>query len=155
MNKSLANIIRLITTKGESDFTSSLREELNDRLAERMANVYVNMCESLYAANEEQINESAAAQKIEEKAVATEQKPVVKLIASLQESIRDEKTIVHHFTNGENVMITNEDAHCLVTLHDSLNKMNQEKMRRLVSENYSEYNKILQFSRKHTERTQK
>jgi hypothetical protein len=155
MNKSLANIIRLITTKGESAFTSSLSEELNDRLAEKMANVYVNMCESLYASEQKEINENVAVREINEKVVSKEEKPVVKLIASLQESIRDEKTIIHHFMNGENVMITNEDARCLVTLHDSLNKMNQEKMRKLVSENYSEYNKILQFSRKHTERTQK
>jgi hypothetical protein len=28
-------------------------------------------------------------------------------------------------------------------------------MRKLMSESYSEYNKILQFSKKHTERTQK
>lgn len=155
MNKDLAKMIRLITTRGKSDFNSSLAEELNDRLAEKMAIVYVNMCESLYAAKLNKINEEVLPEKPATQQKINEEKPVIKLIASLQESIRDEKTIVHHFSNGDTVMITNEDARCLVTLHDSLNKMNQEKMRKLVSENYSEYNKILQFSRKHTERTKK
>jgi hypothetical protein len=151
MNNSLANIIRLITTKGQSEFTSSLKEELDDRLHNRMANVYISMCESLYQ-NEpsSMISESVVVQEN----VKTE-KPVIAIISSLQESIRDEKTIVHRFLNGESVTITNDDSRCLVNLHDSLNRVNQEKMRKLMSENYSEYNKILQFSKKYTERTQK
>jgi hypothetical protein len=151
MNNSLANIIRLITTKGQSEFTSSLKEELDDRLHSRMANVYISMCESLYQ-NEpsSMISESVVVQEN----VKTE-KPVIAIISSLQESIRDEKTIVHRFLNGESVTITNDDSRCLVNLHDSLNRVNQEKMRKLMSENYSEYNKILQFSKKYTERTQK
>ncbi len=83
------------------------------------------------------------------------EKPVVAIISSLQESIRDEKTIVHRFLTGESVTITHDDSRCLVKVHDSLNRVNQEKMRKLMSESYSEYNKILQFSKKHTERTQK
>jgi len=151
MNNSLANIIGLITTKGQSEFTSSLKEELDDRLHSRMANVYISMCESLYQ-NEpsSMISESVVVQEN----VKTE-KPVIAIISSLQESIRDEKTIVHRFLNGESVTITNDDSRCLVNLHDSLNRVNQEKMRKLMSENYSEYNKILQFSKKYTERTQK
>ncbi len=109
------------------------------------------MCESLYQ-NEpsSMISESVVVQEN----VKTE-KPVIAIISSLQESIRDEKTIVHRFLNGESVTITNDDSRCLVNLHDSLNRVNQEKMRKLMSENYSEYNKILQFSKKYTERTQK
>lgn len=151
MNNSLANIIRQITTQGKSSFVSSLREELNDRLHQKMANVYISMCESLYA----EIADSEISEKTEISESVKIDKPVVAIISSLQESIKDEKTIVHRFLNGESVTITPSDSNCLVTLHDSLNKVNQDKMRKLMSENYAEYNKILQFSRKHTERTQK
>jgi hypothetical protein len=151
MNNSLANIIRLITTKGKSEFTSSLREELDDRLYSKMANVYISMSESLYRNHPSSIISESVV--IQENVKA--EKPVVAIISSLQESIRDEKTIVHRFLTGESVTITHDDSRCLVKVHDSLNRVNQEKMRKLMSESYSEYNKILQFSKKHTERTQK
>ncbi len=128
-----------------------MREELDDRLYSKMANVYISMCESLYRNHPSSIISESV---IVQENVKTE-KPVVAIISSLQESIRDEKTIVHRFLTGESVTITHEDSKCLVNLHDSLNRVNQEKMRKLMSESYSEYNKILQFSKKHTERTQK
>lgn len=155
MNKSLADKIRLISTQGEVAFVSSLREELNSRLNTRVSDIRMNICESLYKSSVESIEESASSPEVLEEKQVSQEKPVVAIIASLQESIRDEKTIVHSFDNGETVTITHDDSRCLVNLHDSLNTINQQKMRKLMSENYSEYNKILQFSRKHTERTQK
>lgn len=155
MHKGLANMIRLITQKGEKPFVSSLKEELNDRLYERMANVYIEISENLYKNSVSEITESVVPEVRTPKFIALIEKPVNELISSLQESIRDEKTIVHRFLNNESVTISYDDSKCLVNLHDSLNKMNQEKMRKLMSENYSEYNKILQFSRKYIERTQK
>jgi len=154
MHKDLAKIIRTITTKGEKSFVSSLKEELDSRLNSRMANYYMNVCESLFF-SEPTVVENGFEVPISESSIPTEQKPVTALILTLQESIKEEKTIVHKFTNGDTVAITNEDSRCLVNLHDSLNKMNQEKMRKLMSESYSEYNKILQFSRKYIERTHK
>jgi hypothetical protein len=155
MNKSLANKIRLISSDGEMAFVSSLKEELNSRLNSRVSDIRMNICENLYKTQITTIEESAQAPKILEEKQVIQEKPVAAIIASLQESIKDEKTIVHSFSNGETVTITHEDSRCLVNLHDSLNSMNQQKMRKLMSENYSEYNKILQFSKKHTERTQK
>jgi hypothetical protein len=147
-------MIRLITLKGKDDFISSLREELDDRLNVQIANMYINTCENLYKNKIVEVQESSN-KTITPKFTAIIEKPVNELISSLQESIKDEKTIVHRFFNGESVTITHDDSRCLVNLHDSLNRINQEKMRKLMSENYSEYNKILQFSRKYTERTQK
>lgn len=155
MNKSLANKIRLISTKGEAAFVSSLKEELNDRLTLKISDIRKNICEGLYKPETVMIEENVKIPEILEQKQIIQEKPIAALIASLQESIRDEKTIVHSFDNGETVTITHEDSRCLVNLHDSLNSMNQQKMRKLMSENYSEYNKILQFSRKHTERTHK
>ena len=155
MNKSLANKIRLISSEGKTAFVSSLKEELNFRLNSRVLDIRMNICENLYKAKIENIEENAQTPEVLKEKQTIQEKPVTAIIASLQESIRDEKTIVHSFTNGETVTITHEDSRCLVNLHDSLNSMNQQKMRKLMSENYSEYNKILQFSRKHTERTQK
>lgn len=155
MSQSLANIIRLITTKGQSEFISSLKEELDDRLHERMATLYVDISENLYIAEKEEMVESVDPKNELVETQVLSDKPVIELIASLQESIRDEKTIIHRFVNGESVAITHDDSQNLVNLHDSLNRINQEKMRKLMSESYSEYNKILQFSKKHTERTHK
>lgn len=155
MKESLANIIRTITSKGKDEFVSSLREELDDRLYEKMANVYVDMCETLYQEKQEKLVENTETPVLVETQVTITEQPVNVLISSLMESIKTEKTILHHFITGESVAISPSDSKCLVNLHDSLNKMNQEKMRKLMSENYSEYNKILQFSKKHTERTKK
>jgi hypothetical protein len=154
MPNTLANMIRLISSQGEKPFISSLREELDNRLHEKMANFYVEICENLYQEESTDIVESVSETK-NPKFQALIEKPINELLSSLQESIKDEKTIVHRFLTGESVAITHEDSRCLVNLHDSLNKMNQEKMRKLMSENYSEYNKILQFSRKYIERTLK
>ena len=186
MKRNLSEMIRYISSKNGNVFTSSLREELNDRLFRSMANRYLEISENLYPVeiSAEVVQESkeiseaqvknfpvTMSQKHETAAPVLPKKRVFQkpinpgqmkeenstneLISSLQESIRDEKTIIHHFQNGDTVTITNEDSQSLVRLHDSLNKMNQEKMRKLMSENYSEYNKILQFSKKYTERTQK
>jgi hypothetical protein len=155
MHSNLPDMIRLITRKGKDDFISSLREELDGRLNGKVSELYANICENLYQNEIEKIDESELNESSTPKFTALIEKPIHELISSLQESIRDEKTIVHRFFNGESVTITHDDSRCLVNLHDSLNRMNQEKMRKLMSENYSEYNKILQFSRKYTERTQK
>lgn len=178
MKRNLAEMIRLISNKNGNEFTSSLKEELNDRLHRSMVNVYLQTSESLYKSetNIQEIEESVVVNRPTTTSslnVSSKAEPSIptlpkkrtfgkikeeilnELISSLQESIRDEKTIVHRFLNGDTVTITNEDSQCLVRLHDSLNKMNQDKMRKLMSENYSEYNKILQFSKKYTERTQK
>jgi hypothetical protein len=153
MNKRLAKTIRLISSKGKSDFVSSLKEEIDNRLNDKVVDFYARICESLYETNTALAEENSSTSV----AIINEsvEKPIVTIISSLQESIRDEKTIIHNFMNGDTIAITHEDSRCLVNLHDSLNRINQEKMRKLMSENYSEYNKILQFSKKYTERTQK
>lgn len=155
MHNGLADMIRLISSKGEKPFVSSLKEELDNRLYDKMANFYVEICERLYREENSEAVEPVIIESKTPKFEALIQKPVNELISSLQESIKDEKTIVHRFLTGESVTISHGDSKCLVNLHDSLNKMNQEKMRKLMSENYSEYNKILQFSRKYIERTLK
>lgn len=153
MGTKLGKIINEITTGKESIFLTSLKEELNDRLHQIMANKYLNIAETLYVENSAELPSGLTP--IQEQVVKIENKPINSLIASLQESIKDEKTIIHRFITGENVAITMEDSQCLINLHDSLNRINQDKMRKLMSENFSEYNKILQFSKKYTERTQK
>ena len=151
MKNQLVETIKLIATKEKSAFAISLREHLDNLLHEKMANQYVSFCESLYLPNEE-LSENGMTP-VQEQLEKIVQKPVNSLIASLQEAVKDEKTIVHRFMNGESVTINHDDSRCLINLHDSLNKINQDKMRKLMSENYSEYNKILQFSKKHIERT--
>jgi len=153
MKNQLVETIKLIATKEKSAFAISLREHLDNLLHEKMANQYVSFCESLYLPNEE-LSENGMTP-VQEQLEKIVQKPVNSLIASLQEAVKDEKTIVHRFMNGESVTINHDDSRCLINLHDSLNKINQDKMRKLMSENYSEYNKILQFSKKHIERTLK
>lgn len=154
MHKGLAKIIRQISTKGEKSFVSSLKEELDSRLNSKMAEYYVNISESLML-DEPVVIENGVKIPVSESSLPEEEKPLAALIISLQESIKEEKTILHRFVSGDTVAITHEDSRCLVNLHDSLNHVNQEKMRKLISESYSEYNKILQFSRKYTERITK
>jgi len=153
MGINLGKIINEITTGKESLFVSSLKEELSDRLHQLMAEKYASVCENLYL---EKIDDSEdTLTPVQEEIIKIENKPINSLIASLQESIKDEKTIIHRFLTGESVAITQDDSKCLINLHDSLNRINQDKMRKLMSENFSEYNKILQFSKKYTERTQR
>lgn len=151
MGLNLGKIINEITTGKESIFISSLKEELNDRLYQLMAEKYANICENLYL--EKNDDSESGLTPVQEEIIKIENKPINSLIATLQESIKDEKTIIHRFLTGESIAITQEDSKCLINLHDSLNRINQDKMRKLMSENFSEYNKILQFSKKYTERT--
>jgi hypothetical protein len=151
MGLNLGKIINEITTGKESIFISSLKEELNDRLYQLMAERYANICENLYL--EKNDDSESGLTPVQEEIIKIENKPINSLIATLQESIKDEKTIIHRFLTGESIAITQEDSKCLINLHDSLNRINQDKMRKLMSENFSEYNKILQFSKKYTERT--
>lgn len=155
MSNKLANIIRLITSKGEIPFVSSLTEELNNRLEQKMTESYLSVCETLYKNQAASLSEELISENKTPKFQKLIEKPIDELVSSLQESMKDKKTIVHRFLTGESVTISHEDSRCLINLHDSLNKMNQVKMRKLMSENYSEYNKILQFSKKYIERTLK
>jgi hypothetical protein len=70
-------------------------------------------------------------------------------VKGLKESYFENKTIIHKFKDGNTVAITPEDSFSLIQMHDNLNNINQSKMRNLMSESFSEYNKILKFSKKH------
>ena len=49
MKRNLGEMIRYISSKNGDVFTSSLKEELNDRLFRSMANTYIQVSENLYS----------------------------------------------------------------------------------------------------------
>lgn len=145
----LDKVVRTVINSTKENFLSNLKENLDDRLYTKMSenylltlNEFFSEKEEIQGQKEQKINESV---KIE--------KNIDSLLKNLKESYFENKTILHKFRDGNTVAIAPEDSSLLIKMHDNLNIMNQDRMRKLMSESFSEYNKILKFSKKHIERT--
>lgn len=147
MELRLSKIIESITTSPKETFCSHLKENLTKRMKAKV--------EDKFKTAIKEFSESEIYTPIEEeneKIVENKQEHQNNIISNLKESYFNEKTILHKFRDGNTVAITCEDADYLIKMHDNLNIINQEKMRKLMSESFTEYNKILKFSKKHLER---
>lgn len=140
----LNKIIRSIITQPKQVFFSDLKEALEERVDSVYSKKYENVKKALF---ELTIKEEILKTPEPIKPVISEQ--VDNFIGNLKECYFENKTILHKFRDGNTVAITPEDSISLVQMHDSLNIMNQQKMRNLMSESFGEYNKILKFSKKH------
>jgi len=67
------------------------------------------------------------------------------IISTLQEVISNTNDILFESKDGTNIHITLEDACNLVSVHDTLTKENQTKMRSLLEESEQNYTKVLDF----------
>jgi hypothetical protein len=67
------------------------------------------------------------------------------IITSLQEVITYENTLLFETKDGSIIHIGPVDAQNLVTIHDSMNRENQAKMRSLLEESEDDFNKMLTF----------
>jgi hypothetical protein len=148
MELALNKIIESITTSPKQIFCTNLKENLVKRMKEKVAEKYKTAIREY--ANSEIV--SLPEEPINPKKITEAKQADTGIIGSLKESYFNEKTIIHRFRDGNTVAITCEDANYLIKMHDNLNIINQEKMRKLMSESFTEYNKILKFSKKHTER---
>lgn len=140
----LNKIVRSVISQPKSVFFEELKESLTDRLQVRMNEKYKFTLSNLLMT-----------EKILPKTVVLEEKQTKlnentnSFVKILKESYFENKTILHKFRDGNTVAINPEDSFSLIQMHDNLNNMNQVKMRNLMSESFSEYNKILKFSKKH------
>lgn len=148
MPLNLDKVVRTVISSTKENFLSNLKENLDDRLYTKMSENYVIKMNEFFSKTEEKQEEKQ--EKIEESVKI--EKNVDSLLKNLKESYFENKTILHKFRDGNSVAITPEDSSLLIKMHDNLNIMNQDRMRKLMSESFSEYNKILKFSKKHTER---
>jgi hypothetical protein len=148
MELGLSKIIESITTSPKETFCSNLKENLTKRMKAKVEDKFKNSLKEFAQ------NDIVVSTKKETKPIVAESKEQQQhnIISSLKESYFNEKTILHKFRDGNTVAITCEDADYLIKMHDNLNIINQEKMRKLMSESFTEYNKILKFSKKHIER---
>lgn len=142
----LNEIIRSIVRQPKEVFFSSIKEQMDCRTNDLIRDEYSKFKQAFFIEQKEEINEETLEAVITETKI---KKEVNSLLKSLKESYFDNRTILHRFRDGNTVAISPEDSNCLVQMHDSLNIMNQEKMRNLMSESFAEYNKILKFSKKH------
>lgn len=140
----LNKIIRSVISQPKNVFSEELKENMTDRLQVKLNEKYKLALSNLLMT-----------EKILPKIVVTEEKQtkldenVNSFVKILKESYFENKTIIHKFRDGNTVAISPEDSFSLIQMHDNLNNMNQVKMRNLMSESFSEYNKILKFSKKH------
>jgi hypothetical protein len=144
----LDKVIRKITTSPKEEFFSHLKENLSERLHEKMSEKYILSLNEIFTKNKKEKNK----QEIKVNESILEEKSIDCLIKNLKESYFNNNTIIHKFQDGNSVAITPDDSALLIKMHDNLNIMNQDRMRKLMSESFIEYNKILKFSKKHTER---
>jgi hypothetical protein len=141
---SLNEIVRSTIRQPKEVFVESLRNTISDIFDTKMNEKYNEFKSNLFDRFNTIVEEQTP-----EKSNKIINESLNSFITSLKESYFSEKTIIHKFRDGNTVAISPEDSHSLVQMHDSLNIINQEKMRNLMSESFSEYNKILKFSKKH------
>lgn len=141
----LNKVVRSIITHPPEIFFEGLKETIDHKLNLKIDEKYK---QSLYSFFSESKTENKI-EKISENVVLIKEKEIKTILSNLKESHFESKTILHKFRDGNTVAINPEDSFSLIQMHDSLNIINQEKMRNLMSESFTEYNKILKFSKKH------
>ena len=67
------------------------------------------------------------------------------IISTLQEVLTEKKEVVFETKDGASIHITPEHACSIVSVHDTLNKDNQQNMRSMLEESEDKFIKILQF----------
>ena len=67
------------------------------------------------------------------------------IIKALQEVLSEKKEVVFETKDGTNIHITPEHAYSIVSVHDTLNKDNQQSMRGMLEESEDKFIKVLQF----------
>jgi hypothetical protein len=67
------------------------------------------------------------------------------IISTLQEVLTEKKEVVFETKDGTNIHITPEHACSIVSVHDTLNKENQQTMRGMLEESENNFIKVLQF----------
>ena len=67
------------------------------------------------------------------------------IIKALQEVLSEKKEVVFETKDGTNIHITPEHAYSIVSVHDTLNKENQQTMRGMLEESEDKFIKVLQF----------
>ncbi len=141
----LNEIVRSVIRQPKEVFVESMKKYISSRADTLINEKYEVFGNSFFIDQQENIVEETEVQPKQN--VISED--VSSLIKVLKESHFDQKTILHKFRDGNTIAITPEDSNCLIQMHDSLNIINQEKMRNLMLESFAEYNKILKFSKKH------
>jgi len=67
------------------------------------------------------------------------------IIKSLQEVLNNQEPIVFETKDGSSIHIEPEHAVSLASVHDNMNKENQEKMRNMMEESEEQFVKVLSF----------
>tara|TARA_Y100000592_G_C5265713_1_gene219440 strand:+ start:181 stop:411 length:231 start_codon:yes stop_codon:yes gene_type:complete len=67
------------------------------------------------------------------------------IIKALQEVLSEKKEVVFETKDGASIHITPEHAYSIVSVHDTLNKENQQTMRGMLEESEDKFIKVLQF----------
>jgi len=67
------------------------------------------------------------------------------IIKALQEVLSEKKEVVFETKDGTSIHITPEHAYSIVSVHDTLNKENQQTMRGMLEESEDKFIKVLQF----------
>ena len=67
------------------------------------------------------------------------------IISTLQEVLTEKKEVVFETKDGASIHITPEHACSIVSVHDTLNKDNQQTMRGMLEESEDNFIKVLQF----------
>tara|TARA_R100001082_G_C4351808_1_gene154894 strand:+ start:501 stop:731 length:231 start_codon:yes stop_codon:yes gene_type:complete len=67
------------------------------------------------------------------------------IIKALQEVLSEKKEVVFETKDGTSIHITPEHASTIVSVHDTLNKENQQTMRGMLEESEDKFIKVLQF----------
>ena len=69
----------------------------------------------------------------------------MKIIPTLQEVTNTGKSVIFEAEDGANIHITPDHAYHLVSVHDSLNRENQQKMRSMMEHSEEDFIKVLTF----------
>ncbi len=69
----------------------------------------------------------------------------MKIIPTLQEVTNTAKPMIFEAEDGANIHITPDHAYHIVSVHDSLNKENQQTMRSMMENSEEDFIKVLTF----------
>tara|TARA_R100001509_G_scaffold148320_1_gene106070 strand:- start:34748 stop:35182 length:435 start_codon:yes stop_codon:yes gene_type:complete len=141
MNSRLGKIINYALDKNKDDFSSLLREEIEERVNHIKKSKYPELLDRLVFSPKDQQTLNISEEEYAES---------IKIIPLLNELANKKGNVSVTFSDNSETVVTSKDIDSLIKLHDALNEENQVILRSSLVESKESFKSSANFAKKYT-----
>ncbi len=140
MNSRLGKIINYALDKNKDDFSSLLREEIEERVNHIKKSKYPELLDRLVFSPKDQQTLNISEEEYAES---------IKIIPLLNELANKKGNVSVTFSDNSETVVTSKDIDSLIKLHDALNEENQVILRSSLVESKESFKSSANFAKKY------